>query len=308
LLLNTGRVRDQWHTMTRTGLAPNLMTHTPEPLATLHPADAADRGIADGALIRVAADEGDVLLRAELRHTQRRGEVYIPMHWTDRFASTGPVDRIVTSRRDPFSGQPAMKATPVDVAPEAEHFRGVLLRRRDGALPDLCHWVRMPLTEGHLYRLTGLRALPPRGDLGRFAAALLDAPDGAEWLELSDVKRGTLRVAALLDGAVEAALFIARDAASLPPEAALAPILGAPVADTARSRLLAGKLFDGVAAEGPRVCACFGITRDAVRHAVVAHRLRTPAEIGIALRAGTNCGSCIPELQEIIRDVGAPAA
>ena len=308
LLLNTGRVRDQWHTMTRTGLAPNLMTHSPEPLLTIHPADAAAAGIADGALTRLSTAEADILIRAEVKHAQRRGEVYAPMHWTDQFASSGPLDQVVGARVDPVSGQPELKATPADIEPVAAHFHGVLLRRHSGALPDLCHWVRIPLTEGHLYRLTGLRPLPEGEDLATFAAALMAAPEGTEWMEVSDRKRGTLRVAALLDGAVEAALFLARDPAGLPPEAALSPILGAPVADSARPRLLAGKLFDKVAAEGPRVCACFGVTRDAVRHACVTHRLRSTAEIGVVLGAGTNCGSCLPELQEILRSVRAPAA
>ena len=308
LLLNTGRVRDQWHTMTRTGLAPNLMTHTPEPLLAIHPADAAAAGIAAGALTRVATAEGAVLLRADITHAQRRGEIYAPMHWTDLFASTGPVGRVVGALLDPFSGQPELKATPASVEPVAVTFHGTLLRRHGGALPDLCHWVRVPLSEGHLYRLAGLRAAPEGEDLSQFAIALLDAPDGAELMEVSDPKRGILRIAALLDGAVEAAVFLARDPVNLPPEAALIPTLGAPVPDSARGRLLAGKLFDKTAAEGPRVCACFGVTRDAVRHAVVTHRLRTPAEIGVVLGAGTNCGSCVPELEEILRDVRVPAS
>jgi len=307
LLLNTGRVRDQWHTMTRTGLAPNLMTHTPEPLLSLHPSDAAAAGIGHGSLARLATDHGDILLRADVRHTQRRGEVYAPMHWTDRFASTGPLARVVGARRDPVSGQPEMKATPADVGPVAACFHGILLRRQGGPLAEPCHWVRIPLTEGQLYRLTGLTPLPSGDDLSRFAAALLAAPDGADWLEVSDARRGTLRVACVLDGAVEAALFLARDPAALPAEAALTPILGAPVADNARGRLLAGRLYDKAAAEGPRVCACFGVTRDAVRHAVVTHRLRTAAEIGVVLGAGTNCGSCVPELEAILRDVRVPA-
>ena len=300
--------------MTRTGLAPNLMMHTPEPLLTLHPADAEAAGIADGALARVTTAKGEVLLRAERRHTQRRGEIYAPMHWTDQFASTGPVNRVVGARLDPVSGQPELKATPADVAPVAVHFHGVLLRRRSGPLPDLCHWVRIPLSEGHLYRLAGLRALPAGEDFDRFAAALLTPPEGTEWprdvewMQVSDRKRGVFRLAVLRDGAVEAALFLAVDAAALPPEAALTPILGAPVPDLARGRLLAGKLFDKIAAEGPRVCACFGVTRDAVRHAIVTHRLRTRAEIGVVLGAGTNCGSCVPELEEILRDVRAPAS
>ena len=308
LLLNTGRVRDQWHTMTRTGLAPNLMTHTPEPLLTLHPADAAAAGIEDGGLTRLSTAEGEILLRAEVKHTQRRGEIYAPMHWTDQFASSGPLDRVVSARLDPVSGQPELKATPSDVEPVEAHFHGVLLRRQSGALPDLCHWVRVALTEGNLYRLTGLRPLPAGEDLSTFATALMAAPKGTEWMEVADPKRGIFRAAALLDGAVEAALFLARDPTGLPPEAALTPILGAPVADNARPRLLAGKLYDKAAAEGPRVCACFGVTRDAVRHAVVTHRLRTSAEIGVVLGAGTNCGSCVPELEEILRDVRAPAA
>ena len=310
LLLNTGRVRDQWHTMTRTGLAPNLMTHTPEPLLTMHPADAATAGIEDGSLARVSTRDGDILLRAEIKHTQRRGEIYAPMHWTDRFASCGPVGRVVSARCDPISGQPELKATPADVAPVAARFHGTLLRRTSGPLigplADLCHWVRVPLTEGHLYRLTGLFPLPD--DLGRDAESLIAAPDGAEWLEVSDPKRGIIRIAALLDGAVEGALFLAHDPAALPPEAALIPVLGAPVADAARGRLLAGKLYDKAATEGPRICACFGVTRDAIRHAVVTHRLRSCTEIGVVLGAGTNCGSCIPELEEILRDVRMPAS
>jgi assimilatory nitrate reductase catalytic subunit len=168
--------------------------------------------------------------------------------------------------------------------------------------------VRIPIPEGQLYRLTGLRP-PPTGEaLTRFAADVLAAPEGAEWLEVSDPKRGIFRVAALFDGAMEAALFLARDLTALPAEAALLPMLGAPVPDAARGRLLAGRLYDKTAFEGPLVCACFGVTRDAIRHAVVTHGLRDRAEIGAVLRAGTNCGSCVPELEEILRNVRMPAA
>ncbi|MDR3532269.1 MAG: nitrate reductase [Rhodopila sp.] len=307
LLLNTGRVRDQWHTMTRTGLAPSLMSHTPEPVLTIHPTDAAAAGIEQGALTRVSTAEGEVLLRADLRHTQRHGEVFAPMHWTDQFASTGPIGRVVGAKPDPVSGQPELKATAATVTPALVHFHGLLLRRAGGPLPDICHWVRVPVTEGQLYRLAGLRPMPAGDDLTRFAAALLDLPAGTDWLEVSDVRRGMLRVAAVVDGALEACLFLARDAASLPNEAAISPMLGAPVPDSARAKILAGRMYDATAAEGPKVCTCFGVTRDAIRHAVATHRLGTVKEIGVLLHAGTNCGSCIPELEEILRDVRMPA-
>jgi assimilatory nitrate reductase catalytic subunit len=307
LRLNTGRVRDQWHTMTRTGLAPSLMSHTPEPVLTIHPVDAAAAGIAQGALTRVSTEEGEILLRADLRHTQRHGEMFAPMHWTDQFASTGPVGRVVSANVDPISGQPELKATAAAVAPVTVHFHGLLLRRTGGALPDICHWVRVPVTEGQMYRLAGLRPMPQGDDLTRFAAALLDLPAGTEWLEVTDRRRGVLRVAAVSDGALEACLFLAHDAAWLPNEAAASPMLGAPVPDAARGRILAGQMYGATAAEGPKVCACFGVTRDAIRHAVATHHLESVQQIGVLLRAGTNCGSCIPELEAILRDVRVPA-
>ncbi len=307
LLLNTGRIRDQWHTMTRTGLSPALMSHTPEPMLAMHPADAAAAGIVQGALTRLTTAEGNVLLRAELRHTQRHGEVFAPMHWTDLFASTGPVGRVVSAAVDPISGQPDLKATAATAEPVTVYFHGLLLRRTGGALSDICHWVRVPVTEGQMYRLAGLRPLPVGGELTRFASALLDLPAGTEWLEVSDKRRGVLRVAAVSDGALEACLFLAADASGLPNEAALIPMLGAPVPDATRTKLLAGRMYDATAAEGPKVCACFGVTRDAVRHAVATHHLASVQQIGVLLRAGTNCGSCIPELEEIVRDVRMPA-
>jgi assimilatory nitrate reductase catalytic subunit len=286
---------------------PSLMSHTPEPTLTIHPADAATAGIEQGTLVRVSTAEGEVLLRADLRHTQRHGEIFAPMHWTDQFVSTGPIDRVVSAKVDPVSGQPELKATVATVTPVAVHFHGLLLRRSGGALPDICHWVRVPIGEGQLYRLAGLRLLPVGDDLIRFASVLLELREGCDWLEVSDRRRGVLRVAAVVDGALEACLFLARDATSLPNAEAVMPMLGAPVPDAARAQILAGRMYGATAAEGPKVCACFGVTRDAIRHAVATHHLTSIEGIGRLLRAGTNCGSCIPELEEILRDVRIPA-
>jgi assimilatory nitrate reductase catalytic subunit len=307
-LLNTGRIRDQWHTMTRTGLAPSLMAHSPEPLLTLNPADAAAIGIEPNGLVRLSTDEGEVVLRADVRHSQRRGEIFAPMHWTDLFASTGPVGRTVGARVDPVSGQPELKATPASLTPVESHFHGLLLRRFGAALPDVCHWVRVPVDTGQLYRLTGLRAMPAGDDLAWFAQLLLAAPAGSEWIEVSDVARGVSRVAVIVDGVLDACLFLSRLPARLPREEAVTQMLGTAVPDPVRARLLAGRPQDAMVSEGPRVCACFGVSRDAVRHAAVTHRLRNVSEVGVLLRAGTNCGSCIPELEEILRDVRMPAS
>ena len=89
MTLNTGRYRDQWHTMTRTGLSPKLARHREEPLVEIHPGDAARLGIVDGGLARVTTPQGDSLFRATVVATQRVGELFVPIHWTDRTATGG---------------------------------------------------------------------------------------------------------------------------------------------------------------------------------------------------------------------------
>ncbi len=199
-----------------------------------------------------------------------------------------------------------MKATPARVSAVEADWHGLLLRRRGGRLADACHWVRVPVETGQLFRLAGLRPLPRGADLAHLADLLLDAP-GAERLEAADPARGVLRVAALIEGRLDACLFTARDPAALPAVEALLPLLGETVPDGVRCALLAGRSRTDMMDEGPRVCACFGVGLNAIRHAAITHRLRTVSELGDAVRAGTGCGSCVPELERILRDVRAPA-
>jgi assimilatory nitrate reductase catalytic subunit len=310
-LLNTGRVRDQWHTMTRTGRVPRLMAHAPEPTVALNPADAALLGLTPGDLARIETDVGASTLRVAVTTAQRPGEIFVPMHWTDAFTSGGPIGRAVTARLDPHSGQPELKATPASIRRVTACFHGLLLRRHGGALPALsdwafCHWVRVPLANGQLYHLTGTQEPLENTALERFADALLGTlPDNVEFVEMADPSRGVLRRAAVVDGLLAACLVLARDKDSLPRPEAIAPMLGAAVPDGARWRVLVGGQDGAPADAGPRVCACFGVGRATVRMAVLEHGLRSTAEIGARLSAGTNCGSCLPELQAILRQVAA---
>jgi assimilatory nitrate reductase catalytic subunit len=129
LVLNTGRVRDQWHTMTRTGKSPRLAGHVVEPYAELHPLDAQTLGIADGELVQLASQWGSAVLRARVTDTQRRGSVFAPMHWNDQFASAARVDSLVNPFRDPHSGQPGFKHTPVRATPCRPAWYGFVLSR-----------------------------------------------------------------------------------------------------------------------------------------------------------------------------------
>jgi assimilatory nitrate reductase catalytic subunit len=148
-------------------------------------------------------------------------------------------------------------------------------------------------------------------------AADHNAPDAARilgWLGggaasdlavYADPARGVFRYARFVDGALDACLFVARDRASLPDRAAATMMFGEAPPDHNRSRVLAGASLAGIASPGPMVCACFTVGRATIAEAVASKKLASVAEIGKALRAGTNCGSCLPELATILRGVEA---
>jgi assimilatory nitrate reductase catalytic subunit len=305
LVLNTGRVRDQWHTMTRTGLVPRLLAHVAEPLATFAPADAGRLGVKAGGLVRLTGAEAAAVLRAAVEPGQRPGSVFVPMHWTDGFSAAGPVGRLVTAALDPVSGQPGLKAGRVAAEPVATRWRGLLLHRRAVRPPAGLHWSRVPVAGGHGLDLAGSEDLPEGADFQALVEALLDLPAAAERLELADAGRGVWRYAGIVAGRLEACLFLARgdDTGRLPARETLAALLAGAVEDTARAALLAGQA--GAAPAGPIVCACFSVGLKTLQTTIADGRLTSVAAIGAALRAGTNCGSCIPELKEILREAAA---
>ena len=302
LVLNTGRLRDQWHTMTRTGRVPRLMAHRREPLLEIHPADAAPLGLVDGGFARVESRHGATVLRVCLSTEQRPGTVFAPMHWTDRLTSSGPIGQLVGAAPDPVSGQPELKATPVRATPMAALWHGLLLRGSEQPLFGDFYWARVPLERGQAFALAGWDALP-RGDTSAaWIAALLGTPPDAELVIYADPARGVFRYAAVAGDRLEACLFLARDAAALPRLDALTVPLGSVIAPAMRAALLAGQPAAAAAASDPgrTVCACFGVGARTLDRAIAARGLTTVAEIGVALRAGTNCGSCIPELKAIL--------
>ena len=130
LRLNTGRIRDQWHTMTRTGMSPRLGQHLPEPFVEVHPEDAAGHGLADGDFARVTTDYGQCTLRVVVSERQQRGMLFAPIHWSEANATGARVGSLVAPFTDPFSGQPENKATPASIAPYEYVFRGFALSRK----------------------------------------------------------------------------------------------------------------------------------------------------------------------------------
>jgi assimilatory nitrate reductase catalytic subunit len=181
MTLNTGRYRDQWHTMTRTGLSPKLSQHRREPMAEIHPGDAAELGIADQDLVRVSTPQGETVFRALISDGQRRGEVFTPIHWTDRQSTGGRTGLLARSLVDPISGQPGFKSTPARVDKVAPEWRGfMILREVPDAIPVL-YATRVRVAQGWLVEIAG------QGDPAHLSKAVL--PKG-ERIEIVDRARG----------------------------------------------------------------------------------------------------------------------
>jgi assimilatory nitrate reductase catalytic subunit len=132
--LNTGRIRDQWHTMTRTGLAPDLCRHAPEPFVEVHPADAEALGVKDGALARVITARGEAVALAKVTDRQRPAAVHADA-LDRRLRAVGPVQPLVAPNLDPTSGQPEFKHTPARLRAYRETWKGFFLTRDSLAPP-----------------------------------------------------------------------------------------------------------------------------------------------------------------------------
>ncbi len=303
LIANTGRYRDQWHTMTRTGLSPRLSAHRPEPLLEISPRDALAHGLEEGGLARVRGSDGDMLARVSVTEDQPPGQIFLPMHWTDEAAARGLCARVVAGRIDPISGQPDSKYNPVRVEPWRPAWTAVLFSRVVPDLAEVPYWVRRRAGPCSIFDLAG----DDPAQLDRLSAALASGTTAP--LEYRDRSAGRIRRAWLDEGRLEACLFaelgrrpeIARDW--------LSRQFGETSLDgSARLVLLAGRAPREAPGSGRLVCSCHLVTLDAIEAAVRNGVATTTAEVGRYLKAGTGCGSCISEIREILRDVHIDAA
>ena len=302
LVLNTGRIRDQWHTMTRTARAPRLNAHTPEPTLQMHPGDGRRLGIGNGELAVVASRWGEVVGRVDLTPAQRPGSVFVPIHWSRTFGSRLAVGAAVNPVVDPVSGEPEFKHTPVRVAPLRVSWHGFVLARRRLDLHDQLHWTEVGGNGYWRYELADDVMPASWPDAAR---VLLGE---GEWLELEDRATGRYRGALVRDGRLEGCIFVA-PTHQLPPRNWLADLFAQRQLDDGdRASLLAGRPTAGRKDCGATVCSCFGVGRNTLVDAIRAQHLDTVEAIGAALAAGTNCGSCIPELRGLLVSARAAGA
>lgn len=296
LCLNTGRIRDQWHTMTRTALTPRLLQHISESYAELSPQDAETRGIKEGDLVTVSSRWGQALVRAQVTEAQQPGSVFVPMHWTDVLSRTGRIGAVVNPVVDPLSGQPESKHTPVQVAKADIAWQAVLLTRQAVALPETTYAVSVRADKGFRYLLASDASAPHWSSL---------LP---EWLghnedciEFRDDALGVARFASL-EGDTLQAVVVIFPAGQMADVAWVQQLLGTELDTLTRRAVLSLKPADPSLDVGRTICACFSVGEKTIRQAVREKGLDSVASVGKCLRAGTNCGSCQSEIAVIVKE------
>ena len=301
LRLNTGRVRDQWHTMTRTGKSPRLADHIAEPFVDMHPQDALLCGVGEGKLARVSTRWGALVARVQHSGGIARGSVFVPIHWNDQFSSDARVGALVNPVVDPLSGEPEFKHTPARVEAFPVSWHGFALSRGELSGNALTYWTRVQGRQFQRYEFAGRENVDDRAAWARALLGITD-PD-ADWIEYEDRSAGIYHAGHVVDDRLQSCIYVATRP-ELPSRAWLSTLFARErLEDADRIGLLLGQPLEKGVDAGPTVCSCFGVGRNTICDAVRKHNLATPAEITACVKAGGNCGSCVPELKKLLTEI-----
>ena len=326
--LISGRLRDQWHGMSRTGTLGRLFGHVPEPVAEMNAADLDALGLKDGDLVEVRSRRGSVVLAAQAGGAVARGQVSIPMHWGEEVL--GGTDADGVPRRGvngltlptfcPGSKQPELKHSAVSIAKTELPWRMVGLawlpqqeivqvrERLRTLMPRFAHAMVLPFgREPHDGGLGGVlwrasAATPAEAALIAEIAALLGL-DGRTAMRYEDAERGQFR-SARLDGGRLRGVLLAGDTRA---ESWIRTLVKDELpAQAYGRRLLAASATPpvAIAERGRQVCTCFNVTEPQIVEQL--GRCEGSAEARLsqlqgALKCGTNCGSCLPVLRGLVR-------
>ncbi|WP_282078280.1 nitrate reductase [Epibacterium ulvae] len=290
LRFNTARVRDHWHTMTRTGRAPQLGAHMGEPYLEVHPEDALRLGLQAAGLVEIENSHGRAVLRVLITDRVQKGACCAPMHWTAQTAAAGRVNALVTGRVDAVSGQPALKMAKVKARAYPAAWFGFAVSVAE-MQPNRPYAALARSKQGWRVEVAGHKL--PR-DWDKETRSVLGVQNGTI-SRFDDSASGMVRIA-IHDGAqLLGAFFAAREPVQVA-RAAIADLIGK---DIPAARVLAGVPGQDQPAKGAIVCACMDVGRLDLQRAIAAGADSVPALMECT-GAGTNCGSCKPELADLI--------
>lgn len=306
LALNTGRVRDHWHTMTRTAKTPRLSAHMAEPFCEIHPKDAQKYKIQEAGIVEVESAIGAIRVRALITDRVQEGAVFVPLHWTDQYASNGRVDKLVPPVLDPFSGQPAYKNTGVIIRPFEAKTYGFAICRELPKEINAPYWAKAKCIGGWRIEF----AFAKKQDTSNLITNILGLKKDDANISFEDETSGIERFVWFNKEQahqMEAAIFVAPTPVEVSRSWAVDLLSTRHEDPQERFRIIAGRPSQDVPDKGAIVCSCFFVGANEIADAVKAGNISVQA-IGKCLNAGTNCGSCKSEISQIISENQAIAA
>ena len=337
LVLNTGRLRDQWHTMTRTGLTSQMFSHEAEPWLDMNTLDMSRRGIHEGDFVIVTSPRASQVFRARQSNAQRSGQCFLPMHWGPEYLLRGGVNRLTQPAFDPRSKQPELKAAAIrverinlahrltafgivsnDKAIAIRHAVKQQLAQHDAEFISI-----IPLSthsaEQEQALLVRIASARPLGQLReQSVSALIESlfeVNRPRLMRYADTRVGHQR-AVLIDNDQLKFAILAGDMRS---EQWLMHMLqvGQAVGALSRQMLLAQETPPpGVAARSKTVCTCVGVNESEINSAIdqfntrqiqgVLDTMQNSSQACFAwvqnqTQCSTQCGSCKPEVNGLIQ-------
>ncbi|MGH1485355.1 MAG: molybdopterin-dependent oxidoreductase [Cellvibrionaceae bacterium] len=301
-ILNTGRIRDQWHTMTRTGLAPKLGAHKPEPYVQINPQDARCFQLKEGDIAQLNSEWGQAKARAVITSEMNPGQVFMPIHWTSVESSEGRVCSLVSPDVDPISGQPELKFTPIAIKPWLYNSEALIIVKEAIDVTHFDYWVKRNIEGGYLYYLA------TENKERRLATDVQQLPlfnSAGNSITFDNKNTDSYRSAKVVNGELLAACIVApkihsSDFAWL--DTLLVKELNTDIQRSILSGVAAASLISG-----KQICACKQVGELTIKDAIQHQGCMTIETIGEYTQAGTGCGSCIPEVKQLIQEYGDKA-
>ncbi|GAA6208166.1 nitrate reductase [Cognatishimia sp. WU-CL00825] len=286
--LNTGRVRDHWHTMTRTGLAAQLNQHTGEPYIEIHAADAELLHLPPASLAEVTSPNGRAIVRVLISDKVAKGSVFMPLHWTEETAALGRVNALIPSHVDPVSGQPESKAAKVCIKKFTAQWFGYAVSLQSFQ-PTSAYWAKAKIVKGWQAEFADI-SVP--SDWESYATSLFGLGE-TQIISVTSTDKSSARIALMQNNKLAAVFFASQNPVALS-RSFVSSALGGD------SPVLAGHAGQGVPDPGTTLCACFNVGINTILNAIQSQELVSVEQVGNALQAGTNCGSCRPEISALL--------
>jgi assimilatory nitrate reductase catalytic subunit len=338
--LTTGRLRDQWHGMSRTGTLGRLFGHVREPVLQMHPQDMARRLIAENDLVHVTSKRGSILVPVQSSREVGLNQVFMAMHWGEEFLSgvsaTGTrlagVNALTTSAYCPDSKQPEFKHAAVKVLKAdmpwsllaiawlTEDTVLAVRGKLQALMEHFAYASCVPFGYGNAdaYGRSGVlfraadRQAAPDALLQEIEALLqLDRPEVVRYADSSRGQRRAIRLQRTTTDATLEGFLLAGDTRA---QSWMTTLLQdeQPTQSYGRALLAPGATPPiPVQSRGKTVCNCFNVTDSAIESTLAectgfaADRLEA---LQNSLKCGTNCGSCVPQLLRMVRASMTPAA